>query len=82
MNRICKNAPIIFKNLHVTDEQIEKAAFSQLCWVRIDPKRAQVYEEEMNRHWKDILDWKKTVDEQMARVKNGDAIERTRLYMS
>ena len=82
MNKACKSVPIIFRNLHGVAEQIERAAFSQLCWVRVDPKRAEVYAEEYQKHWNEIVEWKRTVDEQMQRVKEGKEIENCRLYMS
>lgn len=81
MNTAVRRAPIIFKNLHIAAEQIEQAAWSRLCWARVDQKRAQEYENEMQKYWKEMLHWKREVDKQCQRVTRGEAIENSRLYM-
>jgi hypothetical protein len=86
MFKIPRNAKllpaIMFKNLHVSAERMEEAAFSRLCWARTDPKRAEEYAAKMEQHWKEMQEWKQVVEEQVQRVESGKGIETTRLYMS
>jgi hypothetical protein len=86
MLKIPRNAKllpaIMFKNLHVSAEQIEQAAFLQLCWARTDPEKSRIYAAKIENHWKEMEEWKKVVDEQIRRVEEGKPIERNRLYMS
>jgi hypothetical protein len=86
MFKIPRNAKllpaIMFKNLHASAEQIEQAAFLQLCWARTDPEKSKTYAAKLENHWKEMEEWKKVVEEQIRRVESGKEIESTRLYMS
>jgi hypothetical protein len=72
----------MLSDLHNLAEQIERHNWSRIIHAPSDWKRAQEHKERADKLWEDMLEWRKTLDEQAVVARKGDGVDRNKLYLS
>lgn len=69
------------RDFHHLAERIETLAFNRIIYAPCDPKKVKEYSQETEKLWSQMVEWKRTVDEQVEVAKGGKGWDRERLSM-
>lgn len=71
----------MLSDLHNLAEQIERHNWSRIIYAPSDWKRSLEHKERADKLWQEVLEWRKTLDEQTEVAKAGNGVDRTKLYL-
>lgn len=72
----------MLSDLHHLAEQIERHNWSRIIHAPSDWKRSLEHKERADKLWEEVLEWRKTLDEQTEVAKAGNGWDRSKLCLS
>ena len=72
----------MLSDLHHLAEQIERHTWSQIIHAPSDWQRSLEHKERADKLWLEVLEWRKTLEEQTQVAKAGNGVDRSKLCLS
>ena len=71
--------PLRFSNLTWYAQDIQQFTYARMAWSKAECKREAEYAQKIDILWKDVENWKKVTDEQIASIKRGEGLDPKKL---